>query len=120
MSADNKSLTSLFAAALVMITGLIPAVWLLSGATEADVVQEYAEPLVETAVAETIVETPPELAVDGLSPEIVRVLQANGYAGLMNEGDFDEELPPAVTRVLIDHDAVLTVVEEDTAGEEGN
>lgn len=123
MSGDKKSLTSVFAAALVMIAGLLPAVWLL-GADRNQDIDEYAEPLIETTVeqtiSETVVDVPPELDVDGLSPAIVRVLQANGYAGLMSDGDFDEELPPAVTRVLIDHDVVLTVVEEDTSVEEGS
>ncbi len=60
-----------------------------------------------------VVATVPNLDVTELNASVVRVLQANGYAELTPESAVAAELPPAVTRVLIDHGAVLTVVEGD-------
>ena len=100
------------------LTGLIPVVWLLTSPAEQSVVEET---VVETSttvpeVTTVVVEPVPELDVDELDPSIVRVLQANGYAELAGEPDLGAELPDAVTRVLIDNGAVLTVVEEDASG----
>jgi hypothetical protein len=67
-----------------------------------------------------VVEPIPELDVQDLDPAVVRVLQANGYAELVGEPGLEEDLPDAVTRLLIERGAVLTVVEEDPAAEEGS
>lgn len=113
----------MLAAVVVAVTGLIPVVWLLSSPAEQSVVE--SEVVVEQStttspeVTTVIVEPIPELNVDELDPAIVRVLQANGYAELAGEPDLENVLPDAVTRVLIDNGAVLTVVEEAPTAEEG-
>jgi hypothetical protein len=113
------------AALVVTLAGLIPAAALLTASEPAeDLTQEIQEQQQETAeqgpVTETVVEAPPEITVDELAPEIVRVLQANGYAGLVDEAAIGADLPTSVLKVLIDNDAVLTVVEEPPPAEEGN
>ncbi len=122
MADRSTSFVSLLAAVVVAVTGLIPVIWLLSSPVETSVVDEVA--VVETTAtppAETtvVVEPIPKLEVAALNPAIVRVLQANGYAELQGEAGLEAELPDAVTRVLIDHGAVLTVVEDDPTSEEG-
>ncbi len=76
-------------------------------------------------VTTVVVEPIPELTVDELDPAIVRVLQANGYAEQLGQAGLEGELPDAVTRLLIERGAVLTVVEGDPgslgdAAAEGN
>jgi hypothetical protein len=122
MADRSTSFVSLLAAVVVAVTGLIPVVWLLSSPAEESVVDEVA--VVETTAtppaATTVVVAPiPELDVSELDPSIVRVLQANGYAERRGEAELDGELPDAVTRLLIDRGAVLTVVEEGPPAEEG-
>jgi hypothetical protein len=122
MADRSTSFVSLLAAAVVAITGFIPVIWMLTSPAETSVVDEVAvvdttaTPAAETAV---IVEPIPNLDVDELDSSIVRVLQAHGYAELMGETGLEDQLPDAVTRVLIDNGAVLTVVEEGPAPEEG-
>ena len=123
MAERSSSFVSLLAAVVVAVTGLIPVIWLLTSPVEESVVEEgaaveqttTAPPEVTTVVVDPI----PDLEVDELDPSIVRVLQANGYAELAGERDLGAELPDAITRVLIDNDTVLTVVEDDPATEEG-
>ena len=122
MADRSTSFVSLLAAAVVAIAGLVPVIWMLSSPAETSVVDGVA--VVETTatpVAETVVvvEPIPDLNVDELDPSIVRVLQANGYAELMGEPGLEDQLPDAVTRVLIDNGAVLTVVEEGPVPTEG-
>ena len=62
-------------------------------------------------VTTVVVEPVAELDVDDLDPSVVRVLQANGYAELVAQPDIEGELPDAVMRLLIERNAVLTVVE---------
>ena len=117
----SSSFVSLLAAAVVAVTGLIPVIWLLTSPAEQSIAEEgvaveestTAPPEVTTVVVEPV----PVLEVDELDPAVVRVLQANGYAELAAEPDLDTELPDAITRVLIDKNAVLTVVEDDPGAE---
>ena len=121
MADRSTSFVSLLAAVVVAITGLIPVIWLLTSPAETSVVDEVvvvestATPPAGTVI---VVEPIPELDVAELDPSIVRVLQANGYAERIGESGLESELPDAVTRVLIDHGAVLTVVEDDPNPEE--
>ena len=116
MAARSSSFVSLLAAGVVAVTGLVPVIWLLTSPAEVSEVEERVAveqstttpPEVTTAVVDPI----PELEVDELHPSIVQVLQANGYADLAGEPDLGAELPDAITRVLIEHGAVLTVVED--------
>ena len=123
MAKESSSGVSLLAAVVVAVTGLIPVVWLLTSPAEQSVVE--GEVVVEQstttspAITEVIVEPIPVLDVEELDPAVVRVLQANGYAELAGTSDLETELPDAVTRVLIENGAVLTVVEEDPTAEEG-
>ncbi len=123
MAKESSSGVSLLAAVVVAVTGLIPVVWLLTSPAEQSVVE--GEVVVEQStttspvITEVIVEPIPELDVEELDPAVVRVLQANGYAELAGTSDLETELPDAVTRVLIENGAVLTVVEEDPTAEEG-
>jgi hypothetical protein len=123
VSKESSSGVSLLAAVVVAITGLIPVVWLLTSPAEQSVVE--GEAVVEQStttspeVTTVIVEPAPELKVDELDPSVVRVLQANGYAELAGEPALESQLPDAVTRVLIENGAVLTVVEEDPTAKEG-
>ncbi len=117
MADKPSSFVSLLAALVIAVTGLIPVVWLLTtpsaepaGAGEVVVEETTTTPPPPTTM---VVATVPELRVDELNRSIVRVLQANGYAQLTTESDIATDLPQAVTRVLIDHGAVLTVVEGD-------
>lgn len=122
MAKESTSLVSLLAALVVAVAGLVPVIWLLSSPAEESVVEEVVVSEITTtsaAITTVVVEPIPELVVDELDPSIVRVLQANGYAELAAEPTLDEELPDAVTRLLIERGAVLTVVEEDPATEEG-
>lgn len=122
MAKESTSLVSLLAALVVAVAGLVPVIWLLSSPAEESVVEEVVVSEITTtsaAITTVVVEPIPELVVDELDPSIVRVLQANGYAELAAEPTLDEELPDAVTRLLIERGAVLTVVEEDPAAEEG-
>ena len=123
MAKESSSAVSMLAAVVVAVTGLIPVVWLLTSPAEQSVVE--SEVVVEQStttspeVTTVIVEPIPVLDVDELDPAIVRVLQANGYAELAGTPDLENVLPDAVTRVLIENGAVLTVVEEDPIAEEG-
>ncbi len=121
MAEARSNAVSLLAALVVAVTGLIPVVWLLTSPAEQSVVEGEVVATTTTSpeVTTVVVEPIPELEVDELDPSIVRVLQANGYAELAREPDLDNELPDAVTRVLIENGAVLTVVEEDPLPEEG-
>ena len=122
MSKESTSFVSLLAAAVVAIAGLVPVIWLLTSPAEDSVVEEVvvSDPTTTSSEITTVVVEPiPKLEVDELDPSIVRVLQANGYAELTGQATLDEELPDAVTRVLIDNGAVLTVVEQDPTSEEG-
>jgi len=122
MAKESTSLVSLLAALVVAVAGLVPVIWLLSSPAEDSVVEEVVVSEITTTsstITTVVVEPIPELIVDELDPSIVRVLQANGYAELAAEPTLDEELPDAVTRLLIERGAVLTVVEEDPATEEG-
>lgn len=119
---ESTSFVSLLAALIVAVAGLVPVIWMLSSPSEESVVEEVVviqstttSPEVTTIVVEPI----PELDVKELDPAVVRVLQANGYAELAGQPSLDEQLPDAVTRLLIDRGAVLTVVEEAPADEEG-
>ena len=120
---QSNGLVSLLAAVVVGVTGLIPVIWLLTTPEADSVVAE--ETVVEQAtttapVATTLIyEAVPTLDVDELDPAITRVLQANGYADVALESDVEAQLSPAVTRVLIDHNAVLAVVEDGAPGGEG-
>lgn len=123
MAKESNSAVSLLAAGVIAVTGLIPVAWILT-TPEPESVVEQAVVVEETTttvaeVTTVVVDPVPELDVDELDPSIVRVLQANGYAELTPEAEVVADLPPAVTRVLIDRGAVLTVVEEDPAGGEG-
>jgi hypothetical protein len=114
--ADRPSgFVSLLAALVIAVTGLIPVVWLLTtpSAAPADTAVATTTTTSSEVPSTTLASTVPELQVDELDPSVVRVLQANGYAELAPESDVATDLPPAVTRVLIDHGAVLTVVEGD-------
>ncbi|MCP4304987.1 MAG: hypothetical protein GY926_09330 [bacterium] len=122
MAKESTSFVSLLAAAVVAVTGLVPVLWLLTSPAEESVVEEVVVSDATTTSSEfttVVVEPVPELEVDELDPSIVRILQANGYAELTGQPTLDEQLPDAVTRVLIEQGAVLTVVEQDPAGEEG-
>ncbi|MDJ0952506.1 MAG: hypothetical protein QNJ81_02385 [Acidimicrobiia bacterium] len=121
MADRSSSFTSLLAAALVALTGLIPVVWLLTSPAERSVVEEDAVVVTATTAPPftVVVEPAPQLEVEGLDPAVVRVLQANGYAQLAGRQELVAELPPAVIGVLIEHNAVLTVVEEAPPQEEG-
>ena len=125
MADRSNSFVSLLAAVVVAVTGLIPVVWLLTSPEPASVVEEgvvvesstTTSPEISTVVVEPI----PTLDVEDLDPAVVRVLQANGYAELTAESELTT-LPEAVTRVLIDNEAVLTVVDDapvDATGEGG-
>ena len=103
MADRSTSFVSLLAAVVVAVTGLIPVIWLLSSPAE-----------------ESVVEPVPDLDVAGLDPAVVRVLQANGYAELIGQAGLEADLPDAVTRVLIERGAVLTVVEDQPTAGEGN
>ena len=121
MAEKSSSLVSLLAALVVAVTGLVPVIWLLTSPAEQSVVEgEVAVESTTTTSPEVIVvvEPVPELEVDELDPAVTRVLQANGYASLAGEPDLENQLPSAVTRVLIDNGAVLTVVEDGPAEEE--
>lgn len=122
---ERTSLISLFAALVVAIAGLIPVIWLLASPAEDAVVDEGEVAVVETTatvpeVTTVVVEPIRELDVDELDPAVVRVLQANGYAEHTGEAGLQEELPDAVTRLLIERGAVLTVVEDDPTATEGS
>ena len=122
MAKESTSFVSLLAAAVVAVTGLVPVIWLLTSPAEESVVAEVvvSETTTTTPEVTTVaVEPVPVLEVDELDPSIVRVLQANGYAELAGQPTLSEELPDAVTRLLIERGAVLTVVEEDPVSEEG-
>ena len=122
MADRSNSFVSLLAAVVVAVTGLIPVVWLLTSPEPTSVVEEgvvvesstTTAPEVTTVIAEPI----PTLEVDELNPAVVRVLQANGYAELTAESELTT-LPEAVTRVLIENEAVLTVVEDTTVDAPG-
>jgi hypothetical protein len=121
---ERTSLVSLVAALVVAIAGLIPVIWMLASPAE-DSVDEGEVVVVATTTTQpesttVVVEPIPELDVQDLDPAVVRVLQANGYAELVGEPGLEEDLPDAVTRLLIERGAVLTVVEEDPAAEEGS
>jgi len=111
MAEKSSSTVSLLAALVVALTGLIPVIWLLTSPAEK---VEGAVVATTTTAPEvtTVVEPVPELDIDELDPSIVRVLQANGYAELAGESDLGSDLPDAITRVLIQNDAVLTIVAE--------
>lgn len=118
MAEKSTSYVSVLAALVIGISGLIPVAWLLTApSTEPAVAADevVVETSTTTSLPETtvVVSTVPELNVDELNPAVVRVLQANGYAELAPESDVSADLSPAITRVLIDRGAVLTVVEED-------
>lgn len=123
MAKESNSAVSLLAAGVIAVTGLIPVAWILTTPEPESVVVEQTVVVEDTTttvagVTTVVVDPVPELDVDELDSSIVRVLQANGYAELAPETDVAAELPPAVTRLLIERGAVLTVVEEDpTAGE---
>ncbi len=118
MAEKSSSAVSLLAALVVALTGLIPVVWLLTSPDERSVMEGTVVETTTTVpeVTTVVVEPVPELDVDELDPSIVRVLQANGYAELAAEPELGAELPEAVTRLLIERGAVLTVVEEDPSG----
>jgi hypothetical protein len=114
---------------VVAVAGLIPVIWLLTSPAEDSVAPEGVAVAETTAtspeVTTVVVEPIPELTVDELDPAIVRVLQANGYAEQLGQAGLEGVLPDAVTRLLIERGAVLTVVEGDPgslgdAAEEGN
>ena len=114
MAERSSSFASLLAAVVVAMTGLIPVIWILTSPAQESVVTGEGVATTTTTspeVSTVIVEPLPVLEVDELDPSVVRVLQANGYAELVGAPDVADELPDAVTRVLIEHDAVLTVVE---------
>jgi flagellar basal body-associated protein FliL len=119
----SSSLVSLLAALVVAVTGLIPVIWLLTSPSEEPVVE--GEVAVEQStttspeVTTVVVEPIPELEVDELDPSVVRVLHANGYAEIAGEPDLETELTEAISRVLIEREAVLTVVEADPVTEGG-
>lgn len=121
---ERTSLVSLVAALVVAIAGLIPVIWMLASPAE-DSVDEGEVVVVATTTTQpgsttVVVEPIPELDVEDLDPAVVRVLQANGYAELVGEPGLEEDLPDAVARLLIERGAVLTVVEEAPATEEGS
>lgn len=121
---ERTSLVSLVAALVVAIAGLIPVIWMLASPAE-DSVDEGEVVVVATTTTQpasttVVVEPIPELDVEDLDPAVVRVLQANGYAELVGEPGLADDLPDAVTRLLIERGAVLTVVEEAPATEEGS
>ncbi|MEA2001193.1 MAG: hypothetical protein U9N84_04825 [Actinomycetota bacterium] len=129
MAERSTSFVSLLAAVVVAVAGLIPVIWLLTSPAEDSVISEGVAVVDSTAtpteVTTVVVEPIPQLDVDELDPAIVRVLQANGYAEQLGQTGLDGELPDAVTRLLIERGAVLTVVEGDPGsqedvGEEGN
>lgn len=115
MAKESSSIVSLVAAAVVAVTGLIPVIWLMTSPAEDSVVEREAAVVESTttlpAVA-VVAETIPELEVEELDPAIVRVLQANGYAELTARDSLEEQLPEAVTRLLIERGVVLTVVDD--------
>lgn len=116
MVKESSSIASLAAAIVVGITGLVPIIWLMTSPVEESVVEGEAVVVESTAtLPETTVtvEAVPDLEVDELDPAVVRVLQANGYAELTARTSLEEELPDAVTRLLIERGVVLTVVEEE-------
>jgi hypothetical protein len=124
MAEKSTNHVSLLAALVIGITGLIPVAWLLT-TPSAEPAVAAEEVVVETSITTSPPETTvavsdvPELNVDELDASIVRVLQANGYAELAPEADVSADISPAITRVLIDRGAVLTVVEEDPTSGEG-
>ncbi len=122
MAKESSSIVSLVAAAVVAATGLVPVIWLMTSPAEESVVEgevAVVESTTTSPEATVVVEPIPQLDVDELDPAVVRVLQANGYAELTGQSTLDDELPAAVTRLLIERDVVLTVVEEAPNPEEG-
>lgn len=116
MVKQSSGMASLAAAIVVAITGLVPIIWLMTSPVEESVVEGEAV-VVESTTTLTeptvVVEAVPDLEVDELDPAVVRVLQANGYAELTARSSLEEELPDAVTRLLIERGVVLTVVEDE-------
>lgn len=122
MARESSNIVSLVAAAVVAVTGLIPVIWLMTSPAEESVVEGDVAVVDSTTTSPevtVVVEPIPQLDVDGLDPAVVRVLQANGYAELTGQSTLDGQLPDAVTRLLIERDVVLTVVEEAPNPEEG-
>ena len=120
MAERPNSFVSLLAAVVVAVAGLVPVIWILTSPAQESVVTGEGVATTTTTspeVTTVVVEPPPVLEVEELDPSIVRVLQANGYAEFAGAPDMDGELPEAVARVLMDNNAVLTVVEPDPEGE---
>ncbi len=116
MREARSGFTSVAAGILVALTGLLPMMWLIADRQPEpptlDPTVAVAAPAspATTRVVE-VTATEPPLAVADLPPEIVRVLQANGYATRLTPDDPAAALPPRVLRVLIDHGVVLTVAD---------
>lgn len=124
MAERSTSAISLLAAVVVAVAGLVPVAWILTtpaeGSTMSDEVAVVSTTATPPPVTTVVVEPTVELRVDELDPAVVRVLQANGYAEKLGQAGLDEELPDAVTRLLIERGAVLTVVEEDPVAAGGS
>jgi len=79
----------------LLLTGLIA---LQASMTSASAV---GDPVNTTVVSEP-------LLIEGLDPSVVRALQVDGSAQVLTDDEM-ANLPPAVTRILIEHGAALTV-----------
>lgn len=117
MEGSQKTLSVLTGLAVAAL-GLLPVLWLLP--TKEPTPEPVTEPVSPTTTVaareEVVVVPPPVLEIDGLAPEITRVLQANGFAELVTVPDAVTQLPPAVARVLVDRGIVLTVAEPESGG----
>ena len=99
---------------LVGLLGAIPIANMLSDATD-DASDSTVPPsaVAETAAAaEESLQQDETLHVDGLSDTVTKVLQIKGLAQAAGVEDLGSLLPDAVTRLLVERQAVLTVPRE--------
>ena len=97
---------------LVLVAGMVVVYTVTTGPTE---VVPVPEP-VPVVLSDTPTSLPAGPALDGVSPEVQRVLFANGNAETVGPDQLTE-LPPEVTRVLLHYGATLTIATDRGAEE---
>jgi len=107
----------------VAFIGVLPLLWLITRADAANL-DPAPEPVAVADPAPRSIDSPvPQPVVDaaGLSPSIVKVLEAGGFARATGRTELETQLAPAVLEVLIADGVVLTVPDDAAAagGAEG-
>lgn len=102
---NDRDLAGVVAAVILAVFGFLGVRSYANVPTAPVAIASAAEPI-------EIVETTTTTLPDGIDPTVFRALEAEGSAWVLPTDQAEQELPPAIVRVLEDHGSVLRIVDQ--------